>query len=117
MITIDKSSPEPLHLQLSKKLKNIIVKHRLEAGYALPSERQLSEKFELNRNTVHRAYETLKDNGLLVSRAGSRGIFISEDAKDFFIKMGFTIFFQGKRSYFKPYLGKVINFYVFGKKF
>ncbi|MDD2478615.1 MAG: substrate-binding domain-containing protein [Victivallaceae bacterium] len=84
MITIDKSSPEPLHLQLSKKLKNIIVKHRLEAGYALPSERQLSEKFELNRNTVHRAYETLKDNGLLVSRAGSRGIFISEDAKDLY---------------------------------
>lgn len=41
----------------------------------------------------------------------------SEDAKNFFIKMGFTIIFQGKRSYLKPYLGKEINFYVFGKQF
>jgi GNAT superfamily N-acetyltransferase len=40
----------------------------------------------------------------------------SEGAKDFFIKMGFTIFFQGKRSYLKPYLGKEINFYIFGKQ-
>lgn len=84
MITIDKNSPEPLHLQLSKKLKKIIVKHRLEEGYALPSERQLSEEFELNRNTVHRAYETLKNKGFLTSRAGSRGVFISEEAKDLY---------------------------------
>lgn len=41
----------------------------------------------------------------------------SEGAKDFFIKMGFTILFQSKRSYLKPYLGKEINFYVFGKQF
>lgn len=41
----------------------------------------------------------------------------SESAKDFFIKMGFSVLFQGKRSYLKPYLGKEVNFYVFGKKF
>jgi len=41
----------------------------------------------------------------------------SEGAKDFFIKMGFTIIFQGKRSYLKPYLGREINLYIFGKQF
>ena len=41
----------------------------------------------------------------------------SEGGKNFFIKMGFTILFQGKRSYLKPYLGKEINFYIFGKQF
>lgn len=41
----------------------------------------------------------------------------SEGAKDFFIKMGFKILFQGKRSYLQPYLGKEINFYIFGKQF
>ena len=49
-----------------------------------------------------------------------RGVYFgtfSEGAKDFFIKMGFTILFQGKRSYLKPYLGKEINFYIFGKQF
>lgn len=41
----------------------------------------------------------------------------SEGAKDFFNKMGYTLLFQGKRSYLKPYLGKEINFYIFGKQF
>lgn len=41
----------------------------------------------------------------------------SEGAKNFFVKMGYTIIFQGKRSYFKPYLGKEVNFYLFGKQF
>jgi DNA-binding LacI/PurR family transcriptional regulator len=83
-IVIDKNSPEPLHLQLYKTLKKIIVKHRLEAGYALPSERQVSNKFELNRNTVHRAYKTLQDEGFVSGRTGSRGLFISEGAKNLY---------------------------------
>jgi len=83
-IMIDKNSPEPFHLQLYKTLKRIIIKHRLEAGYALPSERQLSNTFELNRNTVHRAYQTLQDEGFVSSRPGSRGLFISEDAKSLY---------------------------------
>lgn len=83
-ITIDKNSPEPFHLQLFKTLKRIIIKHRLEAGYALPSERQLSNEFELNRNTVHRAYKTLQDEGFASNRSGSRGLFISPDAKNLY---------------------------------
>ncbi|MDD5691737.1 MAG: GNAT family N-acetyltransferase [Candidatus Omnitrophica bacterium] len=42
---------------------------------------------------------------------------LSEEAKGFFLKMGFTILAQGRRSYLKPYLGKEVNFYVFGKQF
>jgi DNA-binding LacI/PurR family transcriptional regulator len=80
-ITINKNSPEPFHLQLYKMLKRIIVEYRLEAGYAMPSERQLSNKFDLNRNTVHRAYKTLQNEGFACNRSGSRGLFISEDAK------------------------------------
>lgn len=41
---------------------------------------------------------------------------LSEGAKIFFTKMGFQILFQGKRSYLKPYLGKEVNFYLFGKR-
>ena len=40
----------------------------------------------------------------------------SETAKNFFIKKGFQELFRSKRTYFKPYLGKEINFYVFGRK-
>lgn len=83
-ISIDKKSPEPFHLQLYKTLKRVIIKHRLEAGYALPSERQLSNEFELNRNTVHRAYKALQDEGFASNRPGSRGLFISQDAKNLY---------------------------------
>ena len=41
---------------------------------------------------------------------------LSEGARRFFTKMGFSILFQSKRTYLKPYLGEEINFYVFGKK-
>ncbi len=40
----------------------------------------------------------------------------SEGAKNFFLKMGFTVLFNRKRTYLKPYLGKEINFYIFGKR-
>ncbi len=40
----------------------------------------------------------------------------SERAKKFFLKMGFRVLFQSKRTYLKPYLGKEIDFYVFGKE-
>jgi len=40
----------------------------------------------------------------------------SEGAKKFFLKMGFTVLFQSKRTYLKPYLGKEIDFYVFGRE-
>jgi len=61
-----------------------------------------------------RTFETyLKDQRVSGVHFGT----FSEGAKDFFIKMGFTVLFQGKRSYLKPYLGKEINFYVFGKRF
>jgi len=40
----------------------------------------------------------------------------SESAKDFFVKTGFIILYRGQRSYLKPYTGREVNFYVFGKQ-
>jgi ribosomal protein S18 acetylase RimI-like enzyme len=40
----------------------------------------------------------------------------SEGANKFFLKMGFQVLFQSKRTYLKPYLGKEIDFYVFGRE-
>lgn len=50
---------------------------------------------------------------------GVRGVHfgtVSEGAKNFFLKTGFTVLFQSTRTYLKPYLGKEINFYVFGRE-
>jgi GNAT superfamily N-acetyltransferase len=40
----------------------------------------------------------------------------SGEAGRFFTRSGFTLLFQSKRSYLKPYIGKEVNFYVFGSK-
>ena len=80
-IGIDKASPEPIHLQLYKSLKQTIIRHRLESGFAMPSERSLANEFDLNRNTVHRAYESLREDGFVCARPGSRGLFIADDAQ------------------------------------
>jgi GNAT superfamily N-acetyltransferase len=40
----------------------------------------------------------------------------SETAKNFFVREGFQELFRSKRTYLKPYIGKEINFYVFGRK-
>jgi len=44
------------------------------------------------------------------------GVF-SGPGKNFFLKMGFAVLFQSERTYLKPYLGKEVAVYVFGRKF
>jgi ribosomal protein S18 acetylase RimI-like enzyme len=41
----------------------------------------------------------------------------SAGAKNFFLKNGFAVFFQQKRSYLQYVLGQALTYYVFGKKF
>ncbi|MDD5772391.1 MAG: GNAT family N-acetyltransferase [bacterium] len=53
-----------------------------------------------------------------LKKEGVRGVHfgtISEKSKNFFEKAGFTILFQSKRTYLKPYIGKDIVFYLYGK--
>lgn len=40
----------------------------------------------------------------------------SSEGFNFFKKTGFEILFEGKRSYLKPYIGRDLSFFVFGKK-
>jgi DNA-binding LacI/PurR family transcriptional regulator len=80
-ITVDKSSPDPLHLQLANSISKSIVKHRLKAGTALPYENWIAGEFEINRNTVHRAYEKLISDGFAKELSGRRGIFVADAAR------------------------------------
>jgi LacI family transcriptional regulator len=83
-VEIDKASPEPIHLQLYKSLKQVIIRHRLGSGFIMPSERSLANEFDLNRNTVHRAYESLREDGFVCGRPGSRGVFIADEVKNLY---------------------------------
>jgi len=66
----------PKYLQLSEWLKNMIDKGRYAVGERLPSEIDLSNMFNVNRNTVRQAIQQLVNIGLVIKKNGI-GTFVS----------------------------------------
>jgi DNA-binding transcriptional MocR family regulator len=69
-ININREKKVPLYLQIQKQIEAAIISGKLPAGFVLPSERRLAEDIGVNRNTTIKAYEKLKDDGLLDSKIG-----------------------------------------------
>ena len=70
-LTIDRSSPVPLHRQLADAVRLAIRTGSLRPRQALPSTRRLAAALGVSRNTVITAYEELASEGLLTGRHGS----------------------------------------------
>ncbi|HNX32131.1 MAG TPA: GntR family transcriptional regulator [Holophaga sp.] len=66
----------PLHLQLYELLKEKIEAHTFAPGSMIPSERELSTQYELNRMTVRGALRLLVEEGYLRTIHG-KGTFVS----------------------------------------
>ncbi len=75
-LTLDRSSSQPLYLQLSTQLMDHIRSGHLLSGQQLPSSRSLAERLQIHRKTVVQAYDELLAQGWLESRTGS-GTFVS----------------------------------------
>lgn len=65
----------PLHAQLTRALRDRLVAS-IGSGSRLPSSRQLADELGISRNTVMAAYEQLRAEGFIESRAAS-GIFVA----------------------------------------
>ena len=71
-------SRQPLaYLRLRHAIRNVIDQGVMEAGHALPSERDLAKALALSRVTVRKAIGGLVEDGLLTQRHGA-GTFIAE---------------------------------------
>jgi GntR family transcriptional regulator/MocR family aminotransferase len=70
-IGVDPSLPEPLHTQVYRGLRSAIADGRLKQGQFLPSTRALAGSLCVGRNTVLRAVDRLKSEGLAEGRVGS----------------------------------------------
>ncbi len=77
---IDTQSSQPLHEQLAGQLRRGIATRELEEGEKLPSARELAKGLGVNVHTVLRAFQTLRDEGLLEVRRG-RGTSVASHAK------------------------------------
>ena len=74
---IDKTSPLPLYVQVADWLESMIRRERYRVGTKLPSEGELAQKFQLNRNTIRQAISLLVQKGFVEKQKGV-GTFIRE---------------------------------------
>lgn len=72
---VDKQSNLPLYQQIKNILEKKIMNNEWEPGYQLPSERELSEIFDVSTITIKRAIHELVDKGY-VERQRGRGTFV-----------------------------------------
>lgn len=74
---VDPESAEPLYAQVAGSVRAEAAAGRLRAGERLPSARELAEALDVNVHTVLRAYQQLRDEGLVQLRRG-RGAVLTE---------------------------------------
>jgi DNA-binding transcriptional regulator YhcF (GntR family) len=78
-IEINKKSGVPLYIQVKKQIMDEIKKGTLKVGTKMPTERELSQRLNVSRNTVSAAYNDLEQDGALKSYQG-KGTFVVEEA-------------------------------------
>ena len=61
----------PVYLRIHDQIKQEIEEGKWRVGDRLPSERELSEKFNVSRMTLRQAIQTLADEGILERKIGS----------------------------------------------
>ncbi|RSK26749.1 GntR family transcriptional regulator [Bacillus sp. HMF5848] len=74
---INKKSPLPIYYQLEELIKQQIENGELTPGTMLPSERELSDIYNISRMTVRQAITNLVNQGFLYREQG-RGTFVIE---------------------------------------
>ncbi|NRD80028.1 PLP-dependent aminotransferase family protein [Bacillus sp. BRMEA1] len=67
----NKSSPVPVHKQITDFIKGKIANGEWTIGYKLPPQRTLAKALGVNRSTVVTAYEELTAEGLIQGKSGS----------------------------------------------
>jgi GntR family transcriptional regulator len=72
LVSIDETDPRPIYAQLVAQIKEQVVSGTLRPGQELPSVRELAMSLGINLHTVHRAYQKLRDEGVIQLRLGRR---------------------------------------------
>ncbi len=79
---LDKDSDTPLWRQIHDSLLREITEGELLAGMVLPAEKELAERFGVNRHTVRRALKELNESGWLRTERG-KGTLVLEQSLEY----------------------------------
>lgn len=81
LIQLDPGSPVALFAQIASAVRRQIADGTIGAGDRLPAARELAASLNVNMHTVLRAYQMLRDEGLVDMRR-SRGAVVTDEAPD-----------------------------------
>lgn len=76
MFYIDYNDKRPIYIQISDKIKQLIISEYFTDN--LPSVRQLALQLEVNPNTIQKAYALLEKEGYIYNIIG-KGCFVSKN--------------------------------------
>lgn len=82
LFRVDTASGVPLWEQLSASIRASAIAGQLRAGERLPSARDLAVSLDINVHTVLRAYQLMRDEGLIELRRG-RGAIVTDRTHDY----------------------------------
>ena len=81
LLSVDRSDPRPIQVQLYEGIRALILGGALKPGQRLPSSRNLAEQLSLSRNTAVLAYERLVAEGYVDTKPKA-GIYVNEGLPD-----------------------------------
>jgi GntR family transcriptional regulator len=77
-VRVNSTSATPVYQQIVEQIRFMIEAGHLETGERLPSARLLAENLRVNRNTVAKAYATLRDMRLIATRGAAGTVVTAE---------------------------------------
>ena len=78
---VDLSSEVPIYEQLASSVRREMAAGRLAKGDRLPSARDVAGSLAINLHTVLRAYQELREEGLIELRRGRGAVVLAANAK------------------------------------
>lgn len=118
-INIERDSKIPLYVQIKNQIRDMIYSKIIPKDYVLPSERELGKSLDVNRSTVVKSYEKLKEEGLISSQVG-KGTYVIYSDEDIsnvksneFPKSLFwdEIYSESSRNNYNTVINEIMNIY------
>lgn len=77
---VDPRDPQPIYEQIAETVRRAIAERTLKPADRLPAAKELAASLDINLHTVLKAYQELRDEGLIELRRGRGAVVISSDA-------------------------------------